>query len=104
MTRSKNTQPNGAAIRSALGHPVIDSGAHVVQCEFGLIDTLKEVAGPKIAGRFGEAARTYAIQRWQQAGQRTRPAQPVGRPSSSPIPPTTPERPTALRPALRGTS
>ncbi len=27
MTRSKNTPPNGAAIRNALGHPVIDSDA-----------------------------------------------------------------------------
>jgi len=47
MTRSKNTPPNGAAIRNALGHPVIDSDAHVVECEFALVDTLKEVAGAK---------------------------------------------------------
>jgi len=70
MTRSKNTQPNGAAIRSALAHPVIDSDAHVVECEFALIDTLKEVAGPKIAGRFDEALRTYAMQRWYHADDR----------------------------------
>jgi len=100
MTRSKNTPPNGAAIRTALGHPVIDSDAHVVECEFALVDTLKEVAGAKIAGRFDEALRTYAMQRWYHADEPTRRQQRVGRPSFWHIPANTLDRATAMLPGL----
>jgi len=100
MTRSKNTPPNGAAIRNALGHPVIDSDAHVVECEFALVDTLKEVAGAKIAGRFDEALRTYAMQRWYHADEPTRRQQRVGRPSFWHIPANTLDRATAMLPGL----
>src|SRR6266436_8716219 len=100
MTRSKNTQPNGAAIRSALAHPIIDSDAHVVECEFALIDTLKDVAGAAMAARFDSALGQHAMQRWYHADEPTRRRERIGRPSFWHIPANTLDRATAMLPGL----
>ena len=98
---TKHTQKlGGPAIRAALEHPVIDSDAHVVECEFALIDTLKEVAGSAVAARFESSLGQHAMQRWYHADQATRRAQRIGRPSFWHVPAETRDRATAMLPGL----
>lgn len=69
------------SVREKLGHPVIDADAHVVECQFALEDTLKEVAGPRIAARFAEVLESISMHRWYHADDATRRRQRLGRPS-----------------------
>ena len=99
MTKHTKKQ-DGAAIRAALKHPIIDSDAHVVECEFALIDTLKEVAGADMADRFESALGQHAMQRWYHADEETRRKQRIGRPSFWHVPAETRDRATAMLPGL----
>jgi predicted TIM-barrel fold metal-dependent hydrolase len=88
-------------IRERLGHPVIDADAHVVECQFALEDTLKEVAGPRVAGRFAEVLESISMHRWYRADEATRRKQRIGRPSFWHVPASnTLDRATAMLPGL----
>jgi hypothetical protein len=41
-----------AAVRARLSHPVIDADAHHIEFEPGLLDYVRQAAGPKVAERF----------------------------------------------------
>lgn len=45
----------GAEVRAKLDHPVIDADAHIVECNFALMECLAEVAGPSVAARAEKA-------------------------------------------------
>ena len=88
-------------VRERLGHPVIDADAHVVECQFALEDTLKEVAGARIAGRFAEVLESISMHRWYRADEATRRKQRLGRPSFWHVPASnTLDRATAMLPGL----
>ena len=89
------------AAREKLGHPVIDADAHVVECQFALEDTLKEIAGPRIAARFAEVLESISMHRWYRADESTRRRQRLGRPSFWHVPASnTLDRATAMLPGL----
>jgi predicted TIM-barrel fold metal-dependent hydrolase len=50
----------GAEVRAKLDHPIIDADAHIVECNFALMDCLEKVAGKELAAK----AQTY----WQNGG------------------------------------
>src|SRR5688572_5872328 len=87
--------------REKLGHPVIDADAHVVECQFALEDTLKEVAGPRIAARFTEVLGSISMHSWYRADDATRRRQRLSRPSFWHVPASnTLDRATAMLPGL----
>ncbi|HEY7240603.1 MAG TPA: amidohydrolase family protein [Burkholderiales bacterium] len=90
------------AAREKLGHhPVIDADAHIVECQFALEDTLKEVAGPRIAARFAEVLESISMHKWYRADKSTRRRQRLGRPSFWHVPASnTLDRATAMLPGL----
>lgn len=105
MTRTAHNaagaEASGAAIRRSLSHPIIDADAHVVECEFALLDSLREVAGAKAAAKFGETLRQYAMHRWYAADEATRRDMRIGRPSFWHVPAkNTLDRATAMLPGL----
>src|SRR5665213_695377 len=46
----------GAEVRAKLDHPVIDADAHIVECNFALMDCLEQVGGKALAARMEKAA------------------------------------------------
>jgi len=89
------------AAREKLGHPIIDADAHVVECQFALEDTLKEVAGARVAARFAEVLESISMHRWYRADEPTRRRQRLGRPSFWHVPASnTLDRATAMLPGL----
>jgi predicted TIM-barrel fold metal-dependent hydrolase len=46
-----------AEIRKAIGHPVIDGDGHLVEAPATILDYVKQVAGPEVAGRYNDAVR-----------------------------------------------
>jgi len=90
----------GATIRASLKHPVVDADAHVLECEFALLDSLKEVAGAHAAAGFESALRRHAMHRWYDADEASRRRQRIGRPSFWHAPAGTRDRATAMLPAL----
>jgi predicted TIM-barrel fold metal-dependent hydrolase len=46
----------GAEVRAKLDHPVIDADAHIVECNFALMDYLEQVGGKALASRMEKAA------------------------------------------------
>ena len=56
-----------AKVRAGLGHPIIDSDGHTVEFLPGILDSLKEIAGPKLVDRFitsGGAHAFYDSKKW----------------------------------------
>ena len=100
MTRSAGSKHAGAALRAGLKHPIVDADAHVLECEFAMIDSLREVAGAKMAARFEKALGQFAMQRWYHASEATRRKQRIGRPSFWHAPAGTRDRATAMLPGL----
>ncbi len=90
----------GADVRAKLGHPIIDADGHIVESEFALLDVLKEVAGPDIAGRFEKSLKELALHRWYHADQATRQDVRMCRPSFWAVPANTLDRATAMLPNL----
>jgi predicted TIM-barrel fold metal-dependent hydrolase len=88
-------------VRERLSHPVIDADAHVVECQFALEDTLRDVAGARVAARFPEVLESISMHRWYRADDATRKRQRLGRPSFWHVPASnTLDRATAMLPAL----
>ena len=101
MTRNTaGAKRDGAAIRTSLKHPIVDADAHVLECEFALLDSLKEVAGGKMAARFEDGLRTFAMHRWYHASTAARRQQRIGRPSFWHAPAEAKDRATAMLPGL----
>jgi predicted TIM-barrel fold metal-dependent hydrolase len=46
---------SGAEVRQRLDHPVIDADAHIVECNFALMECLEQVAGKSVAARAEKA-------------------------------------------------
>ena len=46
-----------AAVKKRLGHPVIDADAHVLECEWAILDHIRDIGGPEIAKKFEESGR-----------------------------------------------
>jgi predicted TIM-barrel fold metal-dependent hydrolase len=90
----------GAKLRAALKHPIIDADAHVLECEFAMLDSLKEVAGARMAGRFEKALGQYGMHRWYLADDAARRSRRIGRPSFWHAPADTRDRATAMLPGL----
>ena len=97
MTVKKAT---GSDIRAKIGHPVIDADGHIVECEFALLEVLKEVAGGEIAGRFEKSLKELALHRWYHADAVTRQDVRMCRPSFWAVPANAMDRATALLPGL----
>ncbi|MBV8454934.1 MAG: amidohydrolase family protein [Deltaproteobacteria bacterium] len=61
-----------AAVRARLSHPVIDSDGHTVEFEPAVMETLKEIGGPRIVERYkterfkGTAASVGNLLRWHR--------------------------------------
>ncbi len=101
MTRPAGTPAQGAKIRASLNHPIIDSDGHVMESEFALLDTLKDVAGAKTAARFEEVVMKYAMHRWYGADRKARQDMRIARPSFWHVPAgNTKDRATAMLPGL----
>ncbi|MSQ72405.1 MAG: amidohydrolase [Betaproteobacteria bacterium] len=98
---STSSHKSGAAIRAGLGYPVIDADAHTVECQFAMVDMLREVAGARVAGRFDEVLESLSMHRWYGAGDAARRDQRLGRPSFWHVPASnTLDRATAMLPGL----
>ena len=41
-----------AAVKKGLDYPVIDADAHVLECEWAIMDYIRDIGGPKLAERF----------------------------------------------------
>src|SRR5690348_5938479 len=101
MTSHHGPQQTAAEIRRELSHPVIDADAHVVECQFALQDMLREVAGPRIAERFGEVLDSISMHRWYSADDATRRNRRLARPSFWHVPASnTLDRATTMLPSL----
>ena len=88
-------------VRSRIDHPVIDADAHIVECQFALEDSLREIAGARIAGRFSEVLESISMHRWYTADAEARRRQRLARPSFWHVPASnTLDRATAMLPAL----
>ena len=88
-------------VRERLDHPVIDADAHVVECQYALEDTLKDVAGPRVAARFPEVLESISMHRWYRADDATRKRERLGRPSFWHVPASNSfDRATAMLPGL----
>jgi predicted TIM-barrel fold metal-dependent hydrolase len=48
----------GADIRAKLNHPVIDADGHMIETTFAVLDFVKQVGGPEIAGRYEKTLRS----------------------------------------------
>jgi predicted TIM-barrel fold metal-dependent hydrolase len=48
---------SSAAVKKRLDYPVIDADAHVLECEWALMDYVKDIGGPKIAAKFEQSGR-----------------------------------------------
>jgi predicted TIM-barrel fold metal-dependent hydrolase len=87
-----------AAIRSKLGHPVVDADGHAIEFAPAFLDYLKQVAGPRVVERYIaklEAGGWYRISPEERRHRR------VTRPSSWTFPTrNTRDRATAMLPAL----
>ena len=46
-----------AAVKKNLDYPVIDADAHVLECEWALLDYVRDIGGPKIAEKFEKGGR-----------------------------------------------
>ena len=57
MTGHSANGVTGADIRAKLNHPVVDSDGHMNECSFAILDFIKQLAGPKIAGRYEQMIR-----------------------------------------------
>ncbi len=57
MTRHGGNGITGADIRAKLDHPVVDSDGHMMECSFAVLDFVKQVGGPEIAGRYEDILR-----------------------------------------------
>jgi predicted TIM-barrel fold metal-dependent hydrolase len=91
-------------LRERLGHPIIDADAHVVECQFGLEDMLKEVSGARVASRFAEVLDSISMHRWYGADNAARRRLRLGRPSFWHVPASnTLDRATAMLPGLMRT-
>ena len=42
----------GADIRAKLDHPVVDADGHIIETTFAVLDFVKQVGGPELAGRY----------------------------------------------------
>jgi len=101
MTSHHGPHKTAAEIRRELSHPVIDADAHVVECQFALQDMLREVAGPRIAERFGEVLDSISMHRWYRADDATRRNRRLARPSFWHVPASnTLDRATTMLPSL----
>ena len=47
----------GADIRAKLNHPVVDADGHMIETTFAVLDFVKQVGGPEIAGRYEKVMR-----------------------------------------------
>ncbi len=54
MTGHSANGATGADIRARLDHPVIDADGHMMETSFAVLDFVKQVGGPEIAGRYEE--------------------------------------------------
>ena len=54
MTMPAHPCLTGAEVRARVGHPIIDSDAHIVECLFAFDDFLKSAGGPDIVRRWEE--------------------------------------------------
>ena len=61
-----------AEIRARLSHPIIDSDGHTVEFLPAFLDVFKEVAGPKVAGRYVEEGGLGRSMRWYEASRKER--------------------------------
>ena len=101
MTNHHGPRKTAAEIRRDLPHPVIDADAHVVECQFALQDMLREVAGPRIAGRFDEVLESISMHRWYRADDEARRNRRLPRPSFWHVPASnTLDRATTMLPSL----
>jgi len=46
-----------AAVKKRLDHPVIDADAHVLECEWAIMDHIRDIGGPEIAAKFEKTGR-----------------------------------------------
>ncbi len=46
-----------AAVKKNLDYPVIDADAHVLECEWALLDYVRDIGGPEIAEKFEKSGR-----------------------------------------------
>ena len=60
MTGHSGNGVTGADIRAKLNHPVVDSDGHMMECSFAVLDFVKQVGGPEIAGRYEKILRRDA--------------------------------------------
>ena len=60
MTGHSSNGVTGADIRAKLNHPVVDSDGHMMECSFAVLDFVKQVGGPEIAGRYEKILRRDA--------------------------------------------
>ena len=49
---SVHARPSGGDLRAKLGHPIVDSDAHLVECDFVVDDYVRELGGPEIFKRW----------------------------------------------------
>jgi predicted TIM-barrel fold metal-dependent hydrolase len=67
-----NSTSKSAKVRARLSHPVIDSDGHTVEYEPAVMDTLKEIAGPRLIERYrkerlnGMAAGVGGLLHWHR--------------------------------------
>ena len=57
MTSGRGNGRTGADIRAKLDHPVVDSDGHMMETSFAVLDFVKQVGGPDIAGRYADMLR-----------------------------------------------
>ena len=57
MTGHGANGTTGADIRARLDHPVVDADGHMMETSFAVLDFVKVVGGPEIAGRYEEILR-----------------------------------------------
>ncbi|MBT6986747.1 MAG: hypothetical protein HN956_20505, partial [Rhodospirillaceae bacterium] len=57
MTSHADRHLTGADIRAKLNHPVVDADGHMIESTFAVLDFVRQVGGPDIAGRYEKILR-----------------------------------------------
>ncbi len=97
MTKAARTS---AEIRRDLGHPIIDSDGHLVECPPVLLDYLKQAAGATMAQRFEDTMTRGAWGAWKDLSPAVRRDRGIIRRPFWAMPANTYDRATALLPNL----
>ena len=57
MRQIHTLNSKSAAVKKRLDHPVIDADAHVLECEWALMDYVRDIGGPELAARIEKGGR-----------------------------------------------